>query len=121
MALHDDLHNVKVTTMSIINVTKSFIIAEMEQPSGEIKWAEHDFHPVVPSFPARGEVSVLDLTGKLSVSIEDQMQTPPYSIGKYDENRNIYNTELFSDGRSLHVGLGKNEPSLNTRSMFQMC
>jgi hypothetical protein len=78
----------------------------MDQQS-DINWAEHDFYPVVPSFPCRGQVSVLDLTGNHKESIEEQMLTPPYSIGKYDENRNIYKTDLFSDGRSLHVGLGK--------------
>lgn len=73
-----------------------------------IDWTEHDFHPIVPSFPARDEVGVLDLTGNIEDSTEEQHQkfTSPYSIGKYDENRNIYQSDLFSDGRSLHVGLG---------------
>ena len=74
-----------------------------------INWSKYytSFHPVVPSFPLRGEVAVLDLSGKHEASIEEQMTTPPYSIGKYDENRNIYKTALFEDGRSLHVGLGE--------------
>eukprot|EP00603_Paraphysomonas_imperforata_P006240 CAMPEP_0114444322 /NCGR_PEP_ID=MMETSP0103-20121206/18026_1 /TAXON_ID=37642 ORGANISM="Paraphysomonas imperforata, Strain PA2" /NCGR_SAMPLE_ID=MMETSP0103 /ASSEMBLY_ACC=CAM_ASM_000201 /LENGTH=201 /DNA_ID=CAMNT_0001615855 /DNA_START=480 /DNA_END=1085 /DNA_ORIENTATION=- len=80
------------------------------EPPKSIKWGDHEFHPVVPTFPARGEVSVLDLTGEHPDSIEEQMLTPPYSIGKYDENRNIYKTSLFEGGRSLHVGLDMGGP-----------
>lgn len=73
-----------------------------------IQWDEHDFYPIVPSFPPRDQVSVLDLTGSKEVPpVEEQKLTPPYSVGRYDEQRNIYNTEIFNDGRCLHVGLGK--------------
>lgn len=84
---------------------------------GDIKWTEHEFHHVVPSFPSRDEVTVLDLTGNHKLSIEEQRVTP-YTVGKYDENRNIYNTELFSDGRSLHIGLDLGGPVGTTVHSF---
>ena len=63
-----------------------------------IDWTSHDFHPVV-HLP--DEYEVRDFTnGDYSPSAYD------YDIGRYDELRpGMYATELFSDGRFLHVGI----------------
>ena len=68
-----------------------------------IDWTSHDFHPVV-HLP--DEYEVRDFTdGDYSPSVFD------YDIGRYDELRpGMYSTELFSDGRFLHVGIDIGAP-----------
>ena len=62
-----------------------------------IDFSAEDWHPTVhlPDF-----YDVLDLTGKV-----ENVHTSDFSVGKYDEVRIGYDTELFSSGRCLHVGL----------------
>ena len=62
-----------------------------------IDWRTEDYHPVV-YLPA--EYEVRDFTnGEYSPSEYE------FDIGRYDELRpGMYSTELFSDGRFLHVG-----------------
>lgn len=62
-----------------------------------------EFHPVV-LLPPWAEV--LDLSGP-----SPKAPTSPWSIGKYDELRpGVYTSELFSDGRHLHVGVDLGGP-----------
>jgi murein DD-endopeptidase MepM/ murein hydrolase activator NlpD len=68
-----------------------------------VRWENESYHPVV-IFPE--EPKVLDLTGSQDYGIEDSIWT----IGRYDEVRSIYTTELFSDGRTIHVGLDLGGP-----------
>ncbi|MEE2758799.1 MAG: peptidoglycan DD-metalloendopeptidase family protein [Candidatus Thermoplasmatota archaeon] len=62
-----------------------------------IDFAAEDWHPAIdlPEF-----YDVLDLSGKA-----ENVRMSDFSIGKYDEIRNIYTTELFAGGRTLHIGL----------------
>tara|TARA_B000000532_G_scaffold154253_2_gene123966 strand:+ start:187 stop:771 length:585 start_codon:yes stop_codon:yes gene_type:complete len=62
-----------------------------------IDFGAEDWHPTVdlPEF-----YDVLDLSGST-----ENVRMSEFSIGKYDEIRNIYTTELFSGGRTLHIGL----------------
>ena len=64
---------------------------------GGIDFSAEDWHPTIdlPEF-----YDVLDLTGDV-----ENIRLSEFSIGKYDEVRNIYTTEIFSSGRSVHVGL----------------
>jgi murein DD-endopeptidase MepM/ murein hydrolase activator NlpD len=66
-----------------------------------IKWESHDFSKVMPAFPS-SSFEVLDLSKPDAVNA---FVEHVWTIGKYDEVRSIYQTELFSDGRNLHVGL----------------
>ncbi len=59
----------------------------------------YDFHPVV-HIPV--EPVILDLTGATELSGRSEAI---WSIGRYDEKRVGYDTELFSDGRCVHVGI----------------
>jgi len=68
-----------------------------------LRWNRETFHPVV-LFPE--EPTVLDLTGPSNYGIEGS----DWTIGRYDEIRTIYTTDLFSDGRSVHVGLDLGGP-----------
>jgi len=62
--------------------------------------AETEFHPVV-NLPEKYWVH--DFTRGID---SDFICPYPYSIGRYDELRpGMYETELFSDGRELHVGI----------------
>ena len=63
-----------------------------------LRWDSETYHPIVilPEEP-----TVLDLTG--SGNFDSEKYT--WSIGKYDEVRTIYTSDLFSDGRTVHVGL----------------
>ena len=62
-----------------------------------IDFGAEDWHPTVdlPEF-----YDVLDLSGST-----ENVRMSEFSIGKYDEIRNIYTTELFAGGRTLHIGL----------------
>ena len=61
-------------------------------------WHDQDFHPVV-NLPVN--YSILDLSnGIWNVPVAE------FSIGKYYEARpNMYNTELFEEGREIHMGI----------------
>ena len=62
-----------------------------------IDYAGETWHPTV-ELP---EVyDVLDLTGKV-----ENIRMSEYSVGRYDEVRVGYDTELFASGRCVHVGL----------------
>ena len=41
----------------------------------------------------------------ISPGLTENVRMSEFSIGKYDEIRNIYTTELFAGGRTLHIGL----------------
>ncbi len=71
----------------------------MPDPVHGIDFDAHDFHPVVhiPVNPV-----VLDLTAGAPV---ERFQEGEWTIGRYDEKRSIYTSELFSGGRSIHIGL----------------
>ena len=62
-----------------------------------IDFSAEDWHPTVdlPDY-----YDVLDLSGDV-----ENIRMSEFSVGKYDEVRTIYTTELFAAGRSLHVGL----------------
>ena len=64
-----------------------------------VEWV---FTPVVPSLPSGARV--LDLTGMSDTALGSP-DPSEWTIGRYDEVRNIYTTELFAGGRSLHVGV----------------
>ena len=68
-----------------------------------IDWRTEDYHPVV-YLP--DEYEVRDFTnGEYSPSEYE------FDIGRYDELRpGMYSTELFSDGRFLHVGIDIGAP-----------
>ena len=68
-----------------------------------IDWRTEDYHPVV-HLP--DEYEVRDFTnGEYSPSEYE------FDIGRYDELRpGMYSTELFSDGRFLHVGIDIGAP-----------
>ena len=68
-----------------------------------VKWETGDYHPVV-FLP--DEYEVRDFTnGEYSPSEYE------FDIGRYDELRpGMYSTELFSDGRFLHVGIDIGAP-----------
>jgi len=68
-----------------------------------MRWDSESFHPVV-IFPE--EPKVLDLTGSEDYGSENEKWT----IGRYDEVRSIYTSDLFSDGRTVHVGLDLGGP-----------
>jgi len=67
--------------------------------SMQLDFSGCDFHPVV-HIPAKPVI--LDLTGTAELSSQSDAI---WSIGRYDEKRVGYDTELFSDGRCIHVGL----------------
>lgn len=64
---------------------------------GAIDYAAETWHPAVdlPDF-----YDVLDLTGEV-----ENVRMSDYSVGRYDEVRDIYTTELFASGRCVHIGL----------------
>ena len=68
-----------------------------------VKWETGDYHPVV-FLP--DEYEVRDFTnGEYSPSEHE------FDIGRYDELRpGMYSTDLFSDGRFLHVGIDIGAP-----------
>ncbi len=68
-----------------------------------VDWDSETFHPIV-IFPE--EPKVLDLSGSSDYGIDGVKWT----IGKYDEVRSIYTTDLFNDGRTVHVGLDLGGP-----------
>ncbi len=68
-----------------------------------VRWDSESYHPVV-IFP--DEPKVLDLSGSEDYGSGNEMWT----IGKYDEVRSIYTSDLFSDGRTVHVGLDLGGP-----------
>tara|TARA_B100000902_G_C27298175_1_gene911277 strand:- start:377 stop:958 length:582 start_codon:yes stop_codon:yes gene_type:complete len=66
-------------------------------------WSAHDFHPIV-HLP--GEYEVRDFT-----TGEYYPSKFEYDIGRYDELRpGMYSTDLFSDGRFLHIGIDIGAP-----------
>ena len=68
-----------------------------------IKWQTGRYHPVV-HLPK--EYEVRDFTTGNYIPSEYE-----YDIGRYDELRpGMYSTELFSDGRFLHVGIDIGAP-----------
>jgi murein DD-endopeptidase MepM/ murein hydrolase activator NlpD len=68
-----------------------------------INWQTESYHPVV-YLPEEYEVRDFT-TGNYSPSKFE------YDIGKYDELRpGMYSTELFSDGRFLHIGIDIGAP-----------
>ena len=68
-----------------------------------IKWQTGRYHPVV-NLP--NEYEVRDFTGG-----EYTPSRFEYDIGRYDELRpGMYSTELFSDGRFLHIGIDIGAP-----------
>ena len=68
-----------------------------------VEWRTGDYHPVV-DLPDEYEVRDFT-TGKYTPSNFE------YDIGRYDELRpGMYNTELFSDERSLHIGIDIGAP-----------
>ena len=68
-----------------------------------IKWQTGRYHPVI-HLPDEYEVRDLT-TGNYSPSEYE------YDIGRYDELRpGMYSTDLFSDGRFLHVGIDIGAP-----------
>ncbi len=68
-----------------------------------IKWQTGRYHPVV-HLPE--EYEVRDFTTGNYIPSEYE-----YDIGRYDELRpGMYSTELFSDGRFLHVGIDIGAP-----------
>ena len=68
-----------------------------------LRWDSESYHPVV-IFPE--EPKVLDLTNSEDYDSVNDMWT----IGRYDEVRSIYTSDLFSDGRTVHVGLDLGGP-----------
>ena len=64
---------------------------------GDIDFAAEDWYPVV-NLPENYDV--LDLTGDA-----DNIRTSEYSIGRYNEIRQFYTTELFSGNRCVHIGI----------------
>ena len=72
------------------------------------------FHPVLvfPEAPV-----LLDLSGR----------TPPsdsghrYSIGRYNETRNIYTQELFGGERNIHIGIDLGAPAGTEVTAFTDC
>lgn len=64
---------------------------------GGIDFDRETWHPAVhiPEAP-----DVLDLSGSV-----ENFRNSVWSIGRYDEVRGIYNTDLFSAERSIHMGL----------------
>jgi murein DD-endopeptidase MepM/ murein hydrolase activator NlpD len=64
---------------------------------GTIDFSSIDWHPAV----ALPDIyDVIDLTGKI-----ENVRMSEFSVGKYDEDRDGYDTELFSSGRRVHIGL----------------
>ena len=62
---------------------------------------DSDYHPVVllpPTF------KVLDLT------VKTQTTTPMWNVGKYNEDRVIYDQPLFEGKRTIHVGIDLGGP-----------
>ena len=68
-----------------------------------VDWSAYSFKTVVPTFPKDG-YKVLDLSNPDPSWANDEAGNL-WTIGKYNEDRSIYTTELYSDGRSVHVGL----------------
>ena len=68
-----------------------------------VEWDSETFHPVV-IFPEPPKV--LDLSGSQEYGIDGVKWT----IGRYDEVRSIYTTDLFNGGRTVHVGLDLGGP-----------
>ena len=75
-----------------------------------------DFSAVVPQLPP--EAPVLDLSGS---DVKPMERSGPWSIGRYDEVRGIYTSELFSDGRTLHVGIDIGGPVGTKVCAFTAC
>jgi murein DD-endopeptidase MepM/ murein hydrolase activator NlpD len=68
-----------------------------------IKWQTGRYHPVV-NLP--NEYEVRDFTGGNYTPSKFE-----YDIGRYDELRpGMYSTDLFSDGRFLHIGIDIGAP-----------
>ena len=63
----------------------------------DIDFSVEDWHPTI-DLPELYDV--LDLTGEV-----ENIRIGEFSVGKYDEVRVGYTTELFSSGRCVHVGL----------------
>ena len=64
---------------------------------GGIDFSVEEWHPTI-DLPEIYDV--LDLTGEV-----ENIRIGEFSVGKYDEVRVGYTTELFSSGRCVHVGL----------------
>ncbi|MBU03364.1 MAG: peptidase M23 [Euryarchaeota archaeon] len=71
--------------------------------NGMVNWKTGQYHPVV-NLPE--EYEVRDFTKGSYVPSEFE-----YDIGRYDELRpGMYSTDLFSDGRFLHIGIDIGAP-----------
>lgn len=69
-------------------------------PAHQISFERFRFHPVI-DFPASYEVFDFERDPEAF-----HASTSPYAIGRYDEKRSIYTTELFREGgRCIHVGI----------------
>lgn len=68
-----------------------------------VNWESESYSPVV-NFPEAPVV--LDLSTSTPYGSPDSIWT----VGRYDEIRGIYTTDLFSDGRTLHVGIDLGGP-----------
>jgi len=69
---------------------------------GGIDFTAHNWLPVV-GIPA--QYDVLDLSGSDPMGVVVGGRTSEWSIGRYDEKRACYTTELFGDSRVIHVGI----------------
>lgn len=67
---------------------------------GGIDFSAEDWAVCVRIPGGAAAADVLDLTGAPRAP-----RTSDWSIGRYDEVRDIYTTDLFADGRCVHVGL----------------
>ena len=68
-----------------------------------VRWESESYSPVV-HFPE--PPIVLDLSSSNPYGSPDSIWT----VGRYNEVRGIYNTPLFSDGRTVHVGIDLGGP-----------
>eukprot|EP00729_Bicosta_minor_P014390 gene14390-6222_t len=74
-----------------------------------VDFGKQQWHKVV-DFPPGATVAVLDLGNGADA---ENFKNDKYSIGRYDENRSIYTTDLFTtpEGpRCVHVGIDLGAP-----------
>ena len=77
----------------------------MTRPNSRIDFVKFQFHPVI-DLPATYEVFEFESSGE-----PFWCATSPYGIGRYNEKRAIYTSELFRDGgRCVHVGMDIGAP-----------
>src|SRR5687767_1359400 len=77
----------------------------MNSPRRTIDFSRFRFHPVI-DLPEKYEVFDFESSGE-----PFWCATSPYGIGRYNEKRAIYTSELFRDGgRCVHVGIDIGAP-----------